>query len=76
MEPSAGAAIRTLVERARRESPAGRGLRNRRPGGGVGSLPSRVGGFDSVTPSLALNFFPEPASAIEITTRFSGFEEY
>jgi SAM-dependent methyltransferase len=32
---------------------------------GAGSLPSRPGGFGSVTSSLALNFFPEPESAIE-----------
>jgi SAM-dependent methyltransferase len=33
--------------------------------GGAGSLPTRPGGFGSVTSSLALNFFPEPASSIE-----------
>lgn len=33
--------------------------------GGVGSLPSRPGGFGSVTSSLALNFFPEPAASVE-----------
>jgi SAM-dependent methyltransferase len=34
--------------------------------GGAGSLPTRPGGFGSVTSSLALNFFAEPASAIEV----------
>jgi SAM-dependent methyltransferase len=32
---------------------------------GAGSLPTRPDGFGSVTSSLALNFFPEPKSAIE-----------
>jgi SAM-dependent methyltransferase len=32
---------------------------------GVGSLPTRPGGFGSVTSALALNFFAEPKSAIE-----------
>jgi SAM-dependent methyltransferase len=32
---------------------------------GVDSLPTRLGGFGSVTSSLALNFFPDPESAIE-----------
>jgi SAM-dependent methyltransferase len=31
----------------------------------VGHLPTRPGGFDSVTSLLALNFFPEPAAAID-----------
>jgi SAM-dependent methyltransferase len=31
----------------------------------VGHLPTRAGGFDSVTSAFALNFFPEPESAIE-----------
>lgn len=31
---------------------------------GVDSLPDRPGGFDSVTSSLALNFFPDPAGAV------------
>src|SRR5262245_13377562 len=33
--------------------------------GGVGSLPTRPGGFDGVTSLLALNFFPRPGEAIE-----------
>lgn len=33
--------------------------------GEAGSLPTRPGGFGSVTSSLALNFFPEPASSLE-----------
>lgn len=32
---------------------------------GVGGLPTRAGGFDSVTSALALNFFPKPDAAIE-----------
>lgn len=32
--------------------------------GGVGALPSRPGGFGSVTASLALNFFPDPDAAV------------
>jgi hypothetical protein len=32
---------------------------------GAGSLPTRPGGFGSVTSSLVLNFFPEPLSAVE-----------
>src|SRR5262245_44248913 len=31
---------------------------------GVGKLPTRPGGFDSVASLLALNFFPEPEAAI------------
>ena len=31
---------------------------------GVGSLPSRPGGYDSVTSMLALNFLPDPAGAV------------
>lgn len=31
---------------------------------GVGTLPSRAGGFDSVTSLLALNFFPDPEAAV------------
>ncbi len=31
---------------------------------GVDSLPGRPGGYDSVTSSLALNFFPDPAGAV------------
>lgn len=32
---------------------------------GVGELPTRPGGFDSVTSLLALNFFPDPGAAID-----------
>jgi len=32
---------------------------------GVGQLPTRPGGFDSVTSLFALNFFPEPEAAID-----------
>jgi SAM-dependent methyltransferase len=31
---------------------------------GVGRLPVRPGGFDSITSALALNFFPEPEAAV------------
>lgn len=31
---------------------------------GAGALPAREGGWDSVTSSLALNFFPDPAAAV------------
>ena len=33
--------------------------------GAVGDLPTRPGGFDSLTSALALNFFPGPDAAIE-----------
>ena len=39
--------------------------------GGVGQLPTRPGGFDSVTSLLALNFFPEPEDAIEEMRRIT-----
>lgn len=32
---------------------------------GVGALPSRAGGYDAAASALALNFFPDPAGAIE-----------
>lgn len=32
---------------------------------GIGQLPTRPGGFDSVTSLLALNFFPQPQAAVE-----------
>jgi SAM-dependent methyltransferase len=32
---------------------------------GIGDLPTRPGGFDSVTSALALNFFPNPEAAID-----------
>lgn len=32
---------------------------------GVGQLPTRPGGFDSVASLLALNFFPDPAAALD-----------
>ncbi len=40
--------------------------------GGIGRLPTRPGGFDSVTSLLALNFFPEPGRAIEEMRRASA----
>jgi SAM-dependent methyltransferase len=39
---------------------------------GVGRLPTRPGGFDSVTSLLALNFFPEPEAAIEEMRRIAA----
>ena len=39
---------------------------------GVGQLPTRPGGFDSVTSLLALNFFPEPAVAINEIRRIAA----
>jgi SAM-dependent methyltransferase len=39
---------------------------------GVGQLPTRPGGFDSVTSLLALNFFPEPEAAIEEMRRITA----
>lgn len=38
----------------------------------VGRLPTRPGGFDSVTSALALNFFPEPQAAIEEMRRIAA----
>ena len=42
--------------------------------GGVGRLPTRPGGFDSVTSALALNFFPEPEAAVEEMRRIVAAE--
>ena len=39
---------------------------------GVGQLPTRPGGFDSVTSLLALNFFPEPEAAIDEMRRITA----
>jgi SAM-dependent methyltransferase len=39
---------------------------------GVGHLPTRPGGFDSVTSLLALNFFPKPEAAINEMRRISA----
>jgi SAM-dependent methyltransferase len=39
---------------------------------GVGQLPTRPGGFDSVTSLLALNFFPKPEAAIDEMRRISA----
>jgi SAM-dependent methyltransferase len=39
---------------------------------GVGQLPVRQGGFDSVTSLLALNFFPEPEAAIDEMRRITA----
>jgi SAM-dependent methyltransferase len=38
----------------------------------VGRLPTRPGGFDSVTSLLALNFFPKPEAAIEEMRRITA----
>ena len=38
---------------------------------GVGQLPARPGGFDSVTSLLALNFFPRPDAAIDEMRRLT-----
>jgi SAM-dependent methyltransferase len=39
---------------------------------GVGRLPTRPGGFDSVTSLLALNFFPEPEAAVDEMRRIAA----
>jgi SAM-dependent methyltransferase len=39
---------------------------------GVGQLPRRPGGFDSVASLLALNFFPEPKAAVEEMRRITA----
>jgi SAM-dependent methyltransferase len=39
---------------------------------GVGALPTRPGGWDSVTSALALNFFPEPGAALEEMRRIAA----
>jgi SAM-dependent methyltransferase len=39
---------------------------------GIGQLPTRPGGFDSVTSLLALNFFPTPERAIEEMRRVTA----
>jgi SAM-dependent methyltransferase len=39
---------------------------------GVGRLPTRPGGFDSVTSLLALNFFPKPEGAIDEMRRIAA----
>jgi SAM-dependent methyltransferase len=41
---------------------------------GVGQLPTRPGGFDSVTSLLALNFFPEPEAAIDEMRRIAAVD--
>jgi SAM-dependent methyltransferase len=41
---------------------------------GAGHLPTRAGGFDSVTSALALNFFPEPEAALEEMRRIAAPE--
>jgi SAM-dependent methyltransferase len=38
----------------------------------AGRLPSRPGGFDSVTSALALNFFPDPEAAVEEMRRIAA----
>jgi hypothetical protein len=40
--------------------------------GGIGQLPIRPGGFDSVTSLLALNFFPKPGDATEEMRRLTA----
>jgi SAM-dependent methyltransferase len=40
--------------------------------GGIGQLPTRPGGFDSVTSLLALNFFPKPEDAVQEMRRISA----
>lgn len=40
--------------------------------GGVGDLPTRPGGFDSLISALALNFFPKPEAAIEEMHRITA----
>jgi SAM-dependent methyltransferase len=39
---------------------------------GVGGLPTRAGGFDSVASALALNFFPNPEAALEEMRRVAA----
>ena len=39
---------------------------------GIGQLPTRPGGFDSVTSLLALNFFPNPEAGIEEMRRITA----
>jgi len=39
---------------------------------GVGDLPTREGGFDSVTSALALNFFPNPEDAVDEMRRIAA----
>ena len=39
---------------------------------GVGHLPTRPGGFESVTSAFALNFFPRPEAAIEEMRRIAA----
>jgi SAM-dependent methyltransferase len=39
---------------------------------GIGQLPTRPGGFESVTSLLALNFFPEPENAIAEMRRITA----
>jgi len=39
---------------------------------GVGQLPTRPGGFDSVTSLLALNFLPEPEAALDEMRRITA----
>jgi SAM-dependent methyltransferase len=43
---------------------------------GVGRLPTRPGGFDSVTSAFALNFFPDPDAAIEEMARIAATDGF
>jgi SAM-dependent methyltransferase len=58
-----------FIEYARRRQA---GLRVSFVVAGVGQLPTRPGGFDSVTSLLALNFFPKPDTAIDEMRRISA----
>jgi SAM-dependent methyltransferase len=40
--------------------------------GAAGDLPTRPGGFDSVTSAFALNFFPKPEAAVEEMRRITA----
>jgi len=40
--------------------------------GGAGNLPTRAGGFDSITSAFALNFIPEPEAALEEMRRIAS----
>jgi SAM-dependent methyltransferase len=42
--------------------------------GGVGQLPTRVGGFECVASLLALNFFPNPADAVTEMRRVAAID--
>ena len=71
-QPGLGRGVRSgrpLVEYARKHS---QDPRASFVVAGAGSLPSRTGGYGSLTSLLALNFFPDPAAAVREMRSLAG----